>query len=69
MKEVTEKEFYDFMKSKLVSKIQGDVFHSYYYVDEDNIKIAYMETSSWGAETIYKITNDLKQQQKQAKEQ
>lgn len=69
MKEVNEKEFNEFMQNKKVKKVQGDYFHSNYYVDENNIKIAYVETSSWGAPTIYKINNSLIEQQKQAKEQ
>lgn len=59
MKQVDETEFREFLNGKLYTRIQGEIFHSVYYIDLDNIKIAYMETSSWGAPDLYMINNEI----------
>ena len=53
--DVSAKEFYDFVNDKKLQKIQGNYFHSNNYLDNEGRILAYKETSSWGAETIYKI--------------
>ena len=58
---VDEKTFYDFLKDKKVERQQGEWFHSEYYVDENNEKIAYMESSSWSMHVIYEIKSELSQ--------
>ena len=51
---VTEKQFWDYLRDKsgLVVK-RGDIFHSDVWYDKDDIVVAYMETSSWGAPDVY----------------
>lgn len=60
---VSEDAFNSFLQNKNVKIIQGDWFHSFYFVDENNIKIAYKETSSWNPEIIYKIQNEYSNQE------
>jgi len=55
MKEVNEQEFREFLNGKIYTRKQGDMFHSTDYIDLDGIKIAYIETSSYGASDIFKI--------------
>ena len=52
---VSAKEFYDFLKLNNLQKVQGNYFHSNNYINNEGRILAYKETSSWGAETIYKI--------------
>ena len=60
---VDEKTFNNFLKDKKVRREQGLWFHSEYYVDENNEKIAYMESSSsWSMHVIYKIKSELNQE-------
>ena len=55
---VSPERFWNFVKSKKLKEIQGEWFHSSYYIDENQNKLAYMETSSWGASPIYKIIGE-----------
>lgn len=55
MKKVTEKEFYDFINEKDYKIVQGEFFHEDWFVDEDNKVVASRITSSYGAETEYRI--------------
>ena len=56
MKEVTKEEFDDFLKDKQYTRDQGMWFHSENYIDHNTKEIiAYFESSSYGAPTIYKI--------------
>jgi len=55
MTQVDEQEFKEFLKGKIYTRKQGDVFHSEYYEDLDGIKIAYIETSSYGASDLFMI--------------
>lgn len=55
MKEVTKEEFYNFLKDKETTIIDGEWMHSDYWLDDKANKIAYRQTSSYGADTIYKI--------------
>ncbi len=60
MIQVSKKDFEDFLKTKTVRWVQGDYFHSHYYVDElSGEKVAYVETSSWGADEVYMIKGDM----------
>lgn len=52
---VDKNTFYNFLKDKNVKKQQGEWVHSDYYVDENNNKIAYMESSSYNMDIIYEI--------------
>lgn len=58
MRQVTKQVFNNFLKDKNVKRIAGDYFHSEYWIDENNNKIAYLETSSWGAPDVYMIESD-----------
>jgi hypothetical protein len=55
---VTYQEFKKFIEEEAVDRCQGEVFHSNYYKDKNGDKIAYIETSSWGAPDIYEIKAD-----------
>ena len=55
---VNSNRFWNFVKSKNLKEIPGEWFHSSYYVDENQNKLAYMETSSWGPSVIYKIMGE-----------
>ena len=57
--QVSYDDFYNFLKDKSYTKIQGDTFHSEWYIDELGNKIGYHETSSWGAPDIYEINCNL----------
>lgn len=59
MRQVSRQVFNNFLKVKKTKTVRGDYIHSEYWVDEDNNKIAYMETSSWGAPDVYMIEDDL----------
>ena len=54
MKKVTKNEFWNYFQDKEYTTKQGDVFHSDIFIigGED---VGYRETSSWGAEDIYKL--------------
>ena len=58
MYEVSEGTFNDFVKFHNLKLVQGEVFHSDYYVDNQGNKLAYRETSSYGADVIYKIKDE-----------
>ena len=58
MYNVSEDTFDDFVKLHNLKPIQGEVFHSYYYVDKQGNKLAYRETSSYGADVIHKIKDE-----------
>lgn len=58
MTQVDEQEFREFLNGKIYTKKQGDMFHSEYYEDLDGIKIAYIETSSYGAPDLFMIEDD-----------
>jgi len=57
MTQVDEKEFREFLTGKLYERVPGDITHSVYYIDLDGNKIAYMETSSYGAPDLYMIND------------
>ena len=57
MYRVSKETFDSYLSGRDLVKVQGVVFHSSYYM-EGGIKRGYKETSSWGAETIYKIDRD-----------
>ena len=58
MTQVDRKEFYEFLKDKDYIIERGDIFHSEYYVDRHTgIKIAYIETSSYGAPDLFMIND------------
>ncbi len=60
MVEVLSKSFYDFINSRDDLKvIQGDWTHSDYWVNGEGEKLAYMETSSYGAPPVYKLKEGL----------
>lgn len=58
MIQVNAQTFENFLKNKNITKLQGEIFHSTYYLENEN-KVAYMETSSWGAEAVFMIEDDL----------
>ena len=53
--QVGKEEFWEFVKNNTTTFIKGEWFHSEYYLDKNNNKVAYIETSSYGAPTIYEI--------------
>lgn len=53
--QVEKEEFWEFVKNNTIAITQGEWFHSEYYLDKDNNKVAYIETSSYGSPTIYEI--------------
>jgi len=55
MATVSKEHFDAFMKNKIVERVQGESFHSDYYVDENGDAIAYVETSSWSQNVQYRI--------------
>jgi len=55
---VNSDRFWKFVKLKNLKEIQGEWFHSSYFIDEKENKLAYLETSSWGASTVYKIIGE-----------
>jgi len=55
MATVSKEHFDAFMKNKIVERVQGESFHSDYYVDENGDAIAYVETSSWSQNVQYCI--------------
>jgi hypothetical protein len=55
---VSSERFWNFVKFKNLKETQGEWFHSSYFVDENQNKLAYMETSSWGPSVIYKIMGE-----------
>ena len=56
MKEVTKEEFDKFLENKDYISRLGEWMHSEYLIDiNTGEEIAYNESSSWGAPTIYKI--------------
>lgn len=58
MTQVNGREFDEFLNDKKYTTVQGNVTHSTYYVDkETGVKIAYIETSSYGAPTLYMIND------------
>lgn len=52
------KQFEAFIKGKNLKEVQGEIFHSSYYVDEADNILAYEETSSWTTDVVYKIADD-----------
>lgn len=58
MKQVSKQVFNNFLEAKNFIRIAGEYFHSEYWVDENNNKMAYLETSSWGAPDVYMIESD-----------
>jgi len=58
MTQVDKEEFENFLKDKDYKTELGEYFHSTYYVDNiTGIKIAYLETSSWGAPDLFMIND------------
>jgi len=55
----TESLFYQYINSKKCKYVQGEMFHSNYYVDEDGNYIGYVESSSWNMHVIYKTDIDM----------
>lgn len=56
---VPEVIFREFLaKQGKLKKEQGEWFHSEYYVNEQDEKVAYMQTSSWSPEVVYKIKDE-----------
>lgn len=54
MKQVTKDEFWSYFQNKNYIKRQGDAFHSEYFIVDSEV-VGYMETSSYGAPTVYKL--------------
>jgi len=54
MKIVTKEEFYQYFSDKEFTRHQGDCMHSELFVINKEI-VGYFESSSWGAEDIYKL--------------
>ena len=52
---VSKKTLYIFLSGKKLTKVQGEVFHSDYWINESKEVLAYRKTSSWGGEAIYMI--------------
>lgn len=52
---VNKEVFDNFLKDKEITKKQGEIFHSKYYLDSTGKIIAYKETSSWNTNIIYMI--------------
>ena len=59
MAAVTADELYEFIKDKKLTERNGNVMHSFYYVDEDGNDIAYQRTSSWGGRGVYMINPEF----------
>lgn len=59
MIQVSKQVFNNFLKDKETTVIQGDSFHSNYWLDEDGNKIAYMASSSWCIDVVYMIEDNL----------
>ncbi len=56
MIQVTKERFYHFLRDRVYYVTDGEWFHSKYFVcPGTGEKIAYLETSSWGAPDVYKI--------------
>jgi len=47
--------FYKFVKENAVRKSCSGMMHAENYYDKDDNIVAYMESSSWGAPTVYQI--------------
>lgn len=54
MKQVTKDEFWSYFQDKNYTTTQGEWFHSDDFI-VDNEVVGYMETSSYGASTVYKL--------------
>ncbi len=50
--------FHDYIVKNKLKEVQGSVFHSDNFIDENNVIKAYRESSSWGAETVYLIADE-----------
>lgn len=59
MQIVSEDVFYNFIKDKNYRIIQGEIFHSHYYIDERGEKVAYYESSSWTPNVEYRIKDEI----------
>jgi len=55
---VSEDIFNRFLKNKNFTKRQGSNFHSEEFLNSEGEIKAYVESSSWGAETVYQIDDD-----------
>jgi hypothetical protein len=55
---VDKERFYKFIETHNLKMVEGDIFHSHYYVNEDGEKLAYRATSSWNPNVIYKIMGE-----------
>ena len=54
----TKEQFLKFIKDNDLKSIPGEFFHSKYYIDNQGNKLAYMKTSSWNMNIIYKVADD-----------
>lgn len=54
---VNKEVFEVFLRKNALTEVQGRYFHSYDYIDSDGEIHASMETSSYGAETVYQISD------------
>ena len=54
MKQVTKDEFWSYFQDKNYTTTQGEWFHSDDFIVDDEV-VGYMETSSYGAPTVYKL--------------
>jgi hypothetical protein len=54
MKVVSKKEFWKYFENKEYATKQGDWFHSDIFI-VDGEEVGYRETSSWGANDVYKL--------------
>jgi len=54
MKTVTKQEFLEYFEDRIYTTEQGCVFHSTNFIVEGEV-VGYMETSSWGTFSIYKL--------------
>lgn len=59
MIQVSKQVFNNFLKDKKTTVIQGDSFHSNYWLDENGGRIAYMASSSWCIDVVYMIEDNL----------
>lgn len=60
MIQVTRERFYKFLNENPHEVIEGLWMHSNFYIcKKTGNKIAYMETSSYGAPPVYKIESDV----------
>lgn len=56
--DVDEERFYKFVNLHNLKPIQGNIFHSHYYVNEEGEKLAYRATSSWNPNIVYRIMGE-----------